>query len=184
MPSYVDLPTLPLPTENRLLQPEKLPELVHLEDPALFVMIDFKRVRPPVINANERIDDALNEMKVKGVHWLLVLDKDERVIGFIASEDILGERPIKLMQQRHFARQDILVKMVMTGAADMMAIDFSHLKHAKVAHIINTLMHAQKHYALIVENRANGPVDVRGLFSSSQISRQLHRDINNSLLSS
>jgi CBS-domain-containing membrane protein len=183
MASYVDLPTFTLPTENRLMQPEKLPELVHLDDPALFVMIDFKRVRPSYIDANERIDNALNEMKVKGVHWLLVIDQDERVIGFIASEDILGERPIKIMQQRHIARKDILVKMVMTGAEELMAIDFTYLKHAKVAHIINTLMHAQKHYALIIEKRDPDHVDVRGLFSSSQISRQLHMDINNALMS-
>lgn len=182
MASYSDLKTFPLNNNNQLLQTKQPPELVHLDDPAIDVMQDFSRCRSiPTTHSNEAIDNALNEMKLKGVHWLLVTNDQAQVLGFIATEDILGEKPITLMQQRRLARSEILVRMVMTLPSDIRVISAASLKHAKVAHVLNTLKHAHKHYALVVADAKASPQQLIGLFSSSQISKQLHMAISNSI---
>jgi CBS-domain-containing membrane protein len=181
MAVYEPLPTIALNADNILMHPSTLPELVHIDDPALDVMIDYKKTTPLNIDPHEPIDHALSEMKVSGVHVLLVVNSHKHVTGVISTEDILGERPIKWMQERHLKRSEVLVRMVMTPHDKLAALDFESLRHAKVAHVINTLKDLNQHYALVVQTDTAQKQKVRGMFSSSQISRQLHMDISNSL---
>lgn len=178
MAKYETLDTIAF-TASHCIRPLELPEVVHLDDPALMVMIDFKQIKPPLIAPEAPVDQALNEMKISGVHLLLVADKEDRIIGLISSEDILGEKPITLLQERRINRAEILTRMVMTPAENILAFDFDLLRHARVGNVVNTLKKLRQHYALVVKVDANGQQLVRGLFSTSQISKQLHMNINN-----
>ena len=97
MAKYEPLKTIKLSADNTYLHLHKVLELVHLDDPAFAVMTDFTQTSPRTIGPDEPMDNALNEMKIHGVHLLLVQDDHDKVIGIIASEDILGERPIKII---------------------------------------------------------------------------------------
>lgn len=182
MIKYELLPTLPLTQDTATLQSQSLPELVHMDDPALAVMTDFTQSKPHTISPDETMDNALNEMKVHGVHLLLVVDNQHHIIGFIASEDLLGEKPIMLIQERRIKREQILVKMLMLPIDNITAFSLDDVQHARVGNIVNTLKSLNTHYALVVHNNAETkPGHVRGLFSTSQISKQLHEDIAGSI---
>ena len=175
------LRTIKLSPENTYLRSRQLPELVHLDDPAFVVMTDFSQIPPRTVEPNESIDNALNEMKLHGVHLLLVQNGDDNIIGVVGSEDLLGELPIKISQERRLKRSQILIKMVMTPLNQICAFDMHTLERAKVGNIIVTLKSLRMHYALIISNENNHRQTLRGIFTTSQISRQLHVDISDAI---
>lgn len=178
MIKYEILPTVCLIKENVQLRSQMLPELVHMDDPALAVMTDFSQSPPTTIHWNENMDDALNEMKVKGLHLLLVIDTHGHIQGLVGSEDILGEKPIKIIQERRIQRSQVLVKMIMLPLEQVAAFNFEIIEHARVGNVVNTLQVLQTHYALVIdEDGTEGMQIIRGLFNTSQISKQLHRNI-------
>lgn len=181
MAKYEALKTITLSPENAFLRPKKLPELVHLDDSAFAVMCDFTQTRPRMIGLNESIDHALNEMKVHGVHQLLVRGENGNIKGVIGSEDILGELPIKILQERRIQRSQILVKMIMVPIEKIAALDMRILEHAKVGNIVVTLKKLNTHYALAISNENGDTQTIRGIFTTSQISHQLHQDIADSI---
>ncbi len=182
MAKYEVLRTIQLFPGKVFLRTSKLPEMVHLDDPALSVLSDFAQHPPRTISPNEPMDNALNEMKLNGVHMLLVQEKSGNIIGVIGSEDILGELPIKIIQERRIDRTQILVKMLMTPLNKIAAFDMKALEHAKVGHIVITLKHLRTHYALVISNETtDGSQTLRGIFTTSQISRQLHMDISDAI---
>ncbi len=176
--TYTPLPTLSLVSDKGYFHPLTLPVIAHWGDPALQVMVDFKYVVAETIGPDEAIDTALAAMKMCSYHVLLVTDKEERVLGLISSEDLLGEKPLKAIQERRLARTDISVRMVMTPQREVMAIDIEHLRHAKVGHIVATLHARKQHYALAVKlDEADQQQTVRGLYSLSMIGKQLGVDV-------
>ncbi|MBB70882.1 MAG: hypothetical protein CMF50_00600 [Legionellales bacterium] len=176
---YDPLPTVSLNAGSEYFHSGELPVIVHLDDSALDVMLDYKHVKAITINADAPISEARAEMQFCGVHLLLVTDKDARVVGLISSEDILGEKPVVITESRHIARADITVKMVMTPQSDIIAIPMEELRITRVGHVLQTLKNAKQHYALVVEiNPDTQAQTVRGLFSLSQISKQLSINIS------
>lgn len=181
MAKFETLPTIAF-KHAPCAKPTELPLVVHLDDPALNVMIDFNHTKPLTISPNKPIDEALEEMKISGVHMLLVLDQDANVMGLISTEDILGEKPINIIQEGRVTRGEILVKQVMIPESEIMAFDIDTLLLAKVGNVINTLKKLKEHYALVLKFSKDKSRLVCGLFSSSQISKQLHADVNNHLI--
>lgn len=110
---YTSIPITPLLTGCSFSQPHKLPEVAHLNDPAITIMTDFKIVKPITIFPDAPLSEATMEMKVCNVHMLFVVDKSQKVIGIITSEDLLGEKPLKVSMTRHIKRSEVLVRMVM-----------------------------------------------------------------------
>ena len=178
MAKYEALPTISLHPDQAQLETLQLPELVHLDDPALSVLIDFTKTPPHTITPDDTMDHAINEMEISGAHLLLVINKEGHFQGIVSSEDLWGEKPIKLIQERRIHRDQILVKMIMVPHAQIIALDFSILKNACVGHIVKTLSENHKRYALVV----NPSIDktsqtIHGVFTQSQMSKQLHMDL-------
>ncbi len=179
MIKYEQIPTIPL--EDAALRSHHLPELVHLNDPAFTVMNDFSTMPPLTIDPNDTMDSALNEMKLKGVHLLLVVDKNKKIHGIISSEDLMGEKPITLIQQRRVERNQIFVKMIMVPLEQIVAFDISDIETARVGNIVETMKQLRTHYAMAVQKDDDENKTIRGLFNTSQISKQLHMDIANEI---
>lgn len=175
--TYQPLPTLHLNAGSPYFHTGDLPEIIHLNDPALSVMLDFKQTKAITIKPSALLHEANIEMKACGVHLLLVVDDEGKVVGLISSEDILGEKPVKITQEKHVSRADVRVRMIMTPQEHILAIDYETLRLAKVAHVIQTLKQAKQHYALVVELDTHRHQTVRGLFSLSQISKQLDMNV-------
>jgi CBS domain-containing protein len=148
------------------------PAHVSIEDSALNVMTDLSRVSAVVIRPTDTLDEALERMKQRGVRALLVIDAERRVLGLITAHDIMGERPMRFVEAHGVRHGEIIVQDVMTAAERLEAIAFGDVRAAKVGHIVATLRQSGRQHALVVD--ADGRI--RGIFSATQIARQLGVD--------
>src|SRR3989338_6402364 len=113
MAKYEALPTTTILPNGTMLHAHHLPELVHMDYPALSVMTDFTLTPPHTVKPADTMDHAINEMEISGVHLLLVVNEEGHFQGIISSEDVWGEKPIKLLQERRVPRDQILVRPIM-----------------------------------------------------------------------
>jgi CBS-domain-containing membrane protein len=108
-----------------------------------------------------------------GVRTLLVLDDADKVAGILTATDVLGEKPVRFLQQVGGTHADILVRDVMTVQRDLKVLKLEEVKSARVGDVLVTLKAAGRQHAIVVEDNADGSQTVRGLFSATQIARQL-----------
>ena len=171
--SYTHLPTSNLDQNAGLLRPAcVLPERVDLENPALDVMTDFRRVTAFIATPGDTVQQAEERMVRRKVRLLFVMDSLDRVAGLVTSTDIHGEKPMQIVHSRGIRRDEVLVADIMTPVDRLEAVDFDDLSNARVGHVLETLKARGRQHALVVEN-ANGQKLVRGLLSLSQLSKQL-----------
>lgn len=152
---------------------QTLPERVVLDDPALSVMTDLKNVSVVTVRAKTPMDKAHAKMKRYGVRTLLVLDESDKVLGLLTTTDILGEKPMRFLQHMGGTHADILVRDIMTPQRELEVLNFQDVSSAKVGHILATLKAAGRQHAMVVEEKENFPQAIRGIFSATQIARQL-----------
>lgn len=152
---------------------QSLPEKVTLDDPALQVLTDFQRVTAIIILAGDTLDEANRRMIQRGVRLLLVVDQDRKVVGVITANDILGEKPLQTIVQRGIRREELLVRDIMTSQARLEVLNLADVRVAKVGHIVATLKKSGRQHAMVVEVNDAGRQTVRGVFSATQIARQL-----------
>lgn len=147
---------------------------VRLDSPALEVMTDFRQVAAATIDPDAPLDAANRFMIRRGVRLLLVTNDWREILGLITATDILGERPVKFAIDRGVKRQDILVRDIMTPRERLEVLWYADLATAEVGHIVATLKTAGRQHALVAESAEGGTGElVRGVFSLSQIARQL-----------
>ena len=150
-----------------------LPESVTLEDSALNVMTDLRRVSVVTVKAQTTLDKANARMIRYGVRMLLVLDDADKVVGLLTATDILGEKPMMFLQDMGGTHSDILVRDIMTLHREIEVLKLQDVQAAKVGHVVATLKHAGRQHAIVIEIGNDGNHIVCGVFSSTQIARQL-----------
>lgn len=171
--TYPRLPTCNLDKTAGLLRPAcVLPERVGLENPALDVMTDFRRLTAFIATPGDTIKQAEERMFRRKVRLLFVMDSEDRVAGLVTSTDIHGEKPMQVVQSRGIRRDEVLVGDIMTPVDLLEAVDFDDIARARVGHVLETLKARGRQHALVIEN-ANGRQLVRGLLSLSQLCKQL-----------
>lgn len=180
--NYDPLPSVPLTEDLPYLHCPDLPEVVHLEDPALEVIVDFKKHRPATVDAEELITNALLEMRVCDEHILLVKDKSDMLVGLISSADILGARTVRVIQDKKIPRAEVKVRHVMTPRDCILALRREDLRHAKVGHLVATLREHKQMYAVIIDQAEDGHEEVRGFISLSKMGKALGQDVAGALL--
>lgn len=176
--TYTPLNTVGLHAGCDYIHSGETPEIIHLNDHAMHAMTDLRRVKAVTVPLNATIDEALVEMHACGVHMLLVVDLDGKIAGIISSQDILGEKPLTIIQEKHTHRKDIRVNMVMTRSEEIVTVPLHEVFLAKVGNVIQTMKNAKQFYALVVETDPQSQEQkVRGIFSLTTICRQLNMDI-------
>jgi len=116
----------------------------------------------------------------RGVRLLLVVDQDRKVVGLITATDILGEGPVLAASERGVRREEVMVRDIMTPWERLEVLDMADVRASKVGHVVATLRKAGRQHALVVDGDARGRQTVRGLFSATQIARQLGATIQTS----
>lgn len=179
---YLPLPTLLLQPNTSYVHPHEPPSVIHWDDLALDTIVNFESISAATIKSDETINTALLKMKATGFYVLLVVDSEQKIVGLISLEDLLGEKPLQAIQERRIPRTDILVNMIMTPQNKIIALNIDELRHAKVGHIVNTLKTERQHYALVVKiDEVTHLQTVHGLFSASMLSHQLGENVTNDL---
>ena len=80
---------------------------------------------------------------------------------------------MRFLQQMGGTHADILVRDVMTVQRELEVLKLEDVLKAKVGNILATLKAAGRQHAMVVEVSADGSQTVRGLFSATQVARQL-----------
>ena len=169
MREYSPLLLTPLAARARVSQPAS-PGRVGLDDPAFSVMTDLREVPAATTTPDELVDRAHAVMIQRGVRLLFVLDREGELSGVITATDILGEKPMRLVQGRGVHHKELLVTDLMTPAAQLEALPIQDVSQMRVGHIVATLKAVRRQHVLVAEE---GGARVRGLFSATQIARQL-----------
>lgn len=148
--------------------------LVRADSPAMCVMTDFKQVSVATIAPDATLTQANQTMISRGVRLLLVVDRNDDVLGLITSRDTSGEKPIQMVQERGGKFSDLLVADLMCPRERIDLIEANDILRAKVSDIVATLKALHRQHALVGErDPVSGKVRIRGVFSATQIGRQL-----------
>jgi len=152
---------------------QKLPEHVKLSDPAISVMTDLSKVSVVSVRAKTSMDKANAKMIRYGVRLLLVLDDNDQVAGLLTATDVLGEKPMRFLQNMGGTHADIMVRDIMTTQRELEVLKIDDVRNAQVGQIVASLKKSHRQHALVVSEGADGKQAVCGLFSITQIARQL-----------
>lgn len=176
---YKRLVSKPLPVGTPVYRADRvLSGTVTLESPALDVMTDLKRVKVVTITADANLDDAINRMVCAGVRMLLVVDRDDAVMGVLTSRDLSGERPVEYASRERVARESIRVGDIMTPREQMEVLCMDDVERSRVGDLVETLRLAGRQHAVVVEKAGiAGQKAIRGIFSVTRIGRQLGVEI-------
>ena len=170
---YTRLPSRNLDKSAGLLRPAcVLPDRVGLDNPALDVMTDFRRMTAFIATPGDTIRQAEERMIRRKVRLLFVMDGHDHVAGLITNTDIHGEKPMQIVQSRGIRRDELVVADIMTPVERLEAVDYDDIAHARVGHVLETLKSRGRQHALVIET-TEGRQMVRGLLSLSQLCKQL-----------
>lgn len=147
---------------------------VGADSPAIEAMTDFARINVVAISGDALVDDANARMISRGVRLLMVVGKDEAVLGLITARDILGEKPMQIVQARSIKRDELTVSDLMTPIENIDTLYLSEVLNTRVADILTALKKVGRQHILVEDtDPATGLPRVRGLFSATHIGRLL-----------
>lgn len=155
----------------RISQPIS-PNPVTFDSPASEVMTDLRKIPAAVIAPNITMEIANTYMMQRGVRTLIVMNDNDSVAGIITATDILGEKPMRFIQERGVKHNEILVTDIMTRLEKLEAIPLREVEHARVGNIVASLRESGRLHALVIENDIGLP-RICGIFSWTQIEKQL-----------
>jgi len=172
--TYKPLPMMRMPAAVVCQPPVVGPKPVKTDMPAIDVMTDLRQVAAAMIRADATLAQANRTMIARGVRLLLVVSVIGEVEGLITAHDIQGERPVNLMRERGGKHTELTVADLMTPRAAIQVLTIESVLRAEVGHVIATLKDAGRQHALVVDkDPLTGEDFVRGIFSATQIGRQL-----------
>ena len=147
---------------------------VAVDSPAISVMTDLRQVSAATIAGDASLSDAARMMMARNVRLLLVIGADQTVVGLISALDTQGERPIQWLHDRGGKYADLRVGDLMIAAQDIDILELKDVLFAEVGHIVATLKAWGRQHALVAErDSSTGATLIRGIFSATQIGRQL-----------
>lgn len=147
-------------------------EPVEMSSPAIKVMTDLKRVKAVTTQPHISLSNVHQHMIHNGVRMVLVTDTHHQVIGVLTATDLLGPRPLQAVNTHGIAHDQLRVEHIMTPTRRVQVLSLSDVMHADVREIVDTLRDAERQHALVMESTAKEQ-QIRGIFSISQIERQL-----------
>lgn len=155
-----------------------LPARVTMDDPALNVMTDLKRVKVVTVEPEASVDEAHHKMIIAEVRLLIVTDDADHVLGVITARDIMGEKPVHVTSRERVPRKDVQVHHIMTPRDHLDALEMADVLRARVGDVVTTLREASRQHALVIDrHEEHGDAVVRGIFSLTQIGTQLGVEI-------
>ena len=174
---YQPLPKAPISPKGCFLLEAFNPPAVNADSAALLVMTDLSQVPSATITADASLEDANQSMLVRGVRALFVVGNANAnvndMVGLVTSVDVLGEKAVLVAQKRQSKRSDLRVADVMVPVEQVEALSMEVVKRASVGNIVTTLKLDGRAHAIVVGQGQGGHQTVLGIFSASQIARQL-----------
>lgn len=146
---------------------------ISLSDPATLIMTDFNHTSPFLTTAAATIDEINDKMIACGVRLLFVADRNEVLQGLVTYNDIFGDKPVRYMREHGGTRSEILAQDIMVLLDKLEALQLEDILKANIGDIVESIKSAGRHHLLVVEDQADGSQIISGMFSSTQIEKQL-----------
>lgn len=163
------LDLFPVETVDTLHEPE-WPTTLTPSSPALEIFTDFARHQPLVLEVGATALEAEAQMRKTHVNMKLIVDRNDRLVGILTSDDLAQQRLIQRVAVGD-QREDIAVETLMRPVASLYALDYQQLRDATVNDVVETLQHEGLPHCLVVEHDAH---QIRGIISARDIARRLH----------
>jgi len=182
-------PVLQLKTFNKdtiAFGPRNDPWQVALNDPATTVMTDFRERPVFTIDADEKIDEALQQMKHAGLRAAFVMDKQsDGMLGIITAYDIIGDKAMRHLQSvgfndHAFTRSEICVRDIMDKVEDWRVAEVRQIVGATVKSVLEALQRNRRSHLPVMETMPDGNLRLRGIFSLSKLLRLTQGSRNHS----
>ncbi|GLR25322.1 MULTISPECIES: CBS domain-containing protein [Limnobacter] len=148
------------------------PVKLRADSPAFDAMTDLRKVHPVSVTPAETLDEAHSTMIVCGVKLLFVKNAQGHLCGLLTAADLAGERAMQEAQNTGRTVPELTVADLMTEVPDIEFLEFSTVARAEIGHIVATLKEHNRQHALVVDKQP-GKMQVVGLFSATQIARQM-----------
>lgn len=161
--------TLSIPQNDRT-------QCVNENDAAITVMTDLNKVPAFYINCDATLEETNDKMIACGVRLLFVQEANGKLAGIITADDILGEKPLLFVIQNQVTRDQVKVRDILTPVSKLKGLPIEYVRTSRVGDIVSALKRSRRHHMLVledIENEAGLDVQVRGIFSVTQVSRQL-----------
>ena len=177
--SYRKLDTEPLADALALLPYHRRRDRsVDTDSPATAVMTDLSMSRLVTVRTDAGLDEAQELMRLAGVRMLMAVDERGQIVGLVTSRDLTGEKPIHFASEQRVTRDAIRIADIMTVKGRMDVLQFANVERARVGDIVLTLRESARQHAVVVQPNPGGDeMLLRGLFSITQIGRQLGIEI-------
>lgn len=156
-----------------IVSPEQTRSPLTIYSPALEVLTDFAVTKPVTIQESMPIQEALEYMKSQHVRLLFVVDNHDHFSGIVSAADLQGRKVMAFMQRDGISRDQVQVRHIMLGKLQISALTHSQIADARVGDVMLTLKGSGAQHVLVVDESTAGVVRVRGIISSSDISRCL-----------
>jgi CBS domain-containing protein len=146
--------------------------------PALSVMTDFAVDATQTVSEDRHIDEALHEMILAGVRALVVVREGE-VAGLITAHDILGEKPVKFLQDplctgNPCTHREIAVGDIMTRLGWLETLELKWVLQASARDLAAVFASNSCTHMFVMEPGNFGGVrSIRGLISRTRLERHL-----------
>ena len=148
--------------------------VIGADSPAIEAMTDFLRVSVVVIAPDASVVEANAQMIARGVRLLMVTSANDRLEGLITARDILGEKPMQVASARGCKRDELKVAELMTPINHVDTLYLKEVLNVRVVDILDALKRLGRQHILVEDvDAATGLPRVRGLFSATNIGRQL-----------
>ncbi len=186
MSSYKSIPVTMIETDVSYHKPSQhFREKVTLDDPALDVMTDFTKVTAISINPCANLEQARERMVSSGVQMLFVTNQYHEVMGLITVNDLNGPKPMQAVSENGGKMEDLMVRDIMTPRLKLEALDYEDISRARVGDLLETFKRMGRQHALVVEKDAEtGKQIIRGVLSTTQLSKQLGYQVQSSHMAS
>lgn len=176
MSDYRTLPVQYLTGAVEISQPMPS-KRVTMDSPAIEVMTDLRCTTAAIIRPDATMELANTYMMMRGIRTLFVTNSDQSLCGLITATDVLGEKPLRFIESRRIKHSEILVQDIMTPLHHLEAISSKEIEHAKVGNIVTSLRESERQHELVIEHYDDMRPRICGIFSLTQIEKQLNTKI-------
>lgn len=142
---------------------------ITFSDGAEAVLTDFRHYRPFSISPVATVDQINHKMIACGVRLLFVTEAVGLLQGLVTYNDILGEKPVRYIQEHGGTREEILAQDIMTPLGQLEALQRDDIIKACVGDIVDTVKQMGRQHMLVIDTHEDGTQIITGMISSTHI---------------
>ncbi|MDN3640057.1 hypothetical protein QWY82_14750 [Simiduia curdlanivorans] len=144
-----------------------------LTSPATSVMHDFEVSAPLLIEASTLVRDAALIMQRAHVHFKLVLDDADLLVGTLNYNQVSLQCQM-IKKAEGYDVDSLTVVDVMTSIDAQSALEYDEVKKSTIGHVLNTLATDGLQHSLVIDSHTN---TIRGVINAENLARQINAPI-------